>query len=326
MVFFLKTVITYLCICFVCLIKAQQVPIYTQYVFNKAGVNPAASGTDINQTINYIFGIARTLTAFDNAPKQNFVNFSYTIRPPRSYHYWQNVGAYIETDQSGVMANNNIYASYAFHLLLNKNIVISFGVQAGFRKFLIGTSLLDANDPVVKKTNSYTYSYPDIIPGLRLSGKKFFFDICARQLTVIQQKGIFKKNEKQIGGPSYLNPNIYIAYGRFIPVSHDFVLLPSVAINNAILSVPNVDVNMMLYYNNLFGVGISARNINFIGGIFQLKILKNLSIGMAYSHSINALNSISPNSYELMIGVTPMGLNTKFTGNRAIARCPALEF
>ncbi len=317
---------TYLCICFVFLIKAQQVPIYTQYVFNKAGVNPAASGTDINQTINYIFGITRTMTAFDNAPKQNFVNFSYTIRPPRSYHYWQNVGAYIETDQSGVMANNNVYASYAFHLLLNKNIIMSLGVQAGFRKFLISTSLLDANDPVVKKTNSYTYSYPDIIPGFRLSSKKFFFDLCARQLTVIQQKDIIKKNGKQVGGPSYLNPNIYIAYGRFIPVSHDFVLLPSIAINNAILSAPNVDVNVMLYYNNLFGVGISARNTNFIGGVFQLKLLKNLSIGMAYSHSINNLSSVSPNSYELMIGVTPMGLNTKFTGNRAIARCPALEF
>lgn len=299
---------------------------YTQFTFNKAGLNPAASGTDINQKIYYVFGVARTMVAFDNAPKQNFANFSYTIRPPRSYHYWQNVGAYVETDQSGVMENNGIYASYTFHLLLNKNILASFGVFAGFRKFLISTSLLDANDPVVQKSNYNTYSYPDIIPGFRLSSKKFFFDISARQLTVIQQKDMFRKNGKQIGGPSYLNPNIYVSYGRFIPVTHDFVLLPSFAINNALVGAPNVDVNVMLYYNNLFGVGLTARNVNFIGGVFQMKILKNLSIGMAYSRSINKLSSASPNSYEIMVGVTPMGLNTKFTGNRSIAKCPALEF
>ena len=117
-----------------------------------------------------------------------------------------------------------------------------------------------------------------------------------------------------------------VSSGKLGSVCSEFLLLPSIAINNAILSVPNVDVNVMLYYNNLFGVGITSRNISFIGGVFQLKILKNLTIGMAYSHSINKLSSISPNSYEFMVGVTPMGLNTKFTGNRAIARCPALEF
>jgi hypothetical protein len=82
----------------------------------------------------------------------------------------------------------------------------------------------------------------------------------------------------------------------------------------------------MLYYNNLFGVGLTSRNVNFIGGVFQIKLLKNLAIGMAYSRSINKLSYASPNGFELMAGVTPMGLNTKFTGNRAIAKCPAVEF
>ncbi len=206
----LKLFITYLFIITFCFCKGQQAATYTQFTFNKAGVNPAASGTDINQKIYYIFGITRTMIGFDRAPKQNFANFSYTLRPPRSYHFWQNVGAYVETDQSGVMSNNSFYASYTFHLLLNKNSIASFGVFAGFRKFLISSQLLDANDPVIEKTNFNTYAYPDIIPGFRLSSKKYFFDICARQLTVIHQKDIIKKNGKQIGGPSYLNPNIYI--------------------------------------------------------------------------------------------------------------------
>ena len=45
---------------FVCLgFKAQQTVMFTQYTFNKAGMNPAASGTEIDQKYYYAFGGAR---------------------------------------------------------------------------------------------------------------------------------------------------------------------------------------------------------------------------------------------------------------------------
>jgi type IX secretion system PorP/SprF family membrane protein len=323
---FIKQLVTYLFIFSLCLHKAQQTTIYTQSTFNKAGINPAASGTDINQKIYYTFGVARPVIAFNNGPKQNFANLSFTIRPPRSYHYWQNIGFYVEADQSGIITNQSIYGSYTFHLLVNSNLVASFGVFAGARKFLINTALLDANDPIVQKTNFKANAYPDIIPGFRLSNKKFFFEISAKQITAIQQKDIISKNAKQIGGPSYLFANLFFSYGKFIPINNDFVLLPSIILNSPLIAVPNVDANMMLFYNNLFGAGISLRNTNFLSVIFQLKILKNLALGVAYSKTVNKLYTVAPNGFEIMVGVTPMGLNTKFTGHKSIARCPVLEF
>lgn len=322
----MKKLLIYLLILFACCLNGQQSPAYTQFVFNKAGLNPAAAATDINQKLYYSFGIARTMIGFDNPPKQNFANFSMVLRPPRAYHFWQSVGCYIETDQSGVMSNNNIYAGYTYHLLLSKNIIASFGVYAGFRKFIISSQLLDPNDPLVQKTSFETFVYPDIIPGIRLSSKKFFVDISTRQITAIQQKNMFKKSGKQIGGPSYLNPNIYVSFGKVMPISNDFVLMPAVAVNNPVLAPPTVDVNVILFYNNLFGVGLAARNFNYLGAIFQIKILKNLAIGMAYNYSTNKFNKVSPSAFELMAGVVPIGLNTRFAGNRAIAKCPAVEF
>src|SRR4051812_7347074 len=120
----IKKVFTYsfILICF--LQKAQQTAMYTQFTFNMAGINPAASGTEINRKYYYVFGLNRQWLDFNNAPRQNFINFSYTIRPPRSYRFWQNAGGYIENDQSGLLGNTGYYVNYTIHLLLRKKNVV----------------------------------------------------------------------------------------------------------------------------------------------------------------------------------------------------------
>src|SRR5687768_8878142 len=98
--------------------NAQQTIMYTQYVFNKAGMNPAASGVDINQKYYYAFGAGRQWVEFSNAPKTNFVNFSYTIRPPRAYRFWQNASIYLDNEDAGLLGNSNAYLGYTFHALI----------------------------------------------------------------------------------------------------------------------------------------------------------------------------------------------------------------
>lgn len=305
------------------LLKAQQTTNYIQYIFNKAGINPAASGTNINQKVLYTVGANRQWVGFDNPPKATFANFSYTIRPPRSYSYWQNVGVLVESDQSGIFSNAGFYANYTIHLLLRKNLVTSFGIFAGARQFFISPGIINPNDPIYGNGNYKTIVYPDLIPGMRLSNKKFFFDISARQITVMKQQD-FKGN--CIGGPSRLNPTLFLAYGQVFPVNEEMIMLPSVALNMAIVGPPSISPTLMFYYANRFGFGVSTRNTSFINGIFQVRILENMSVGLAYSYSTNKISAAARNSYEIMVGVVPMGLGGKFVGGRSIAKCPVLEF
>jgi type IX secretion system PorP/SprF family membrane protein len=318
-----KILITYLFVLSALISRCQQTPNYVQFIFNKSGINPAASGTNINQKYYFTFGANRQWIDMDNAPKQTFGNFSYTIRPPRSYTYWQNIGGMIERDQSGAMTNAGYYINYTIHLILRKNLVTSFGVYAGVRQFFLSTNMIDPNDPVLQRSNYKTLAYPDIIPGLRLSNKKFFFDIVARQITIFSQQD-YRGN--QIGGPSRLNPAIFAAYGKVFPVNDYCTLLPSVALNTAIIGIPTINTNIMLYYANRFGIGLSSRNASFIGAIFQVRMLQNLCAGFSYSYSVNKISSVAPNSFEVMIGIVPMGLDGKFKGGRSVARCPALDF
>jgi type IX secretion system PorP/SprF family membrane protein len=319
----LKTYVIYIFL-FTCpFVRGQQATNYVQYIFNKAGINPAASGTNINQKFYYTCGANRQWLAFDNPPKATFANFSFTIRPPRSYSYWQNVGAMVESDQSGAFSNVGVYVNYTIHLLLRKNLVASFGIYAGAREFFLSPGTIDFNDPINSKETYKTLVYPDLIPGVRLSNKKFFFDISARQLTAYKQED-FKG--KAIGSPSRLLPSLFMAYGQVFPVNDYMIMLPSVAVNVAVIGPPSISPTLMFYYSNRFGFGVSARNASFISGIFQARILENLSVGLAYSYSINKVSAAAPNSYEIMIGVVPMGLGGKFVGGRSVTKCPALDF
>ena len=45
---------------------------------------------------------------------------------------------------------------------------------------------------------------------------------------------------------------------------------------------------------------------DFISGIFQIRIFKNLTAGFSYDYSTNRLNSTPANSLEVTIGPTPM--------------------
>lgn len=319
----LKKSIIYFLIIWCAICEAQQTIIYTQYAFNKAGVNPAASGTDINQKFNYVFGVNRQWVGFDNAPKQNFANFSMTIRPPRSYHYWQNVGVYLDTEENGPFSNNGVYANYTIHLLLKKKLVASFGVYAGVRNYNLSPIAIDKRDPIMEKSNFRTLVYPDIIPGFRLNNQKFFIDLALRQITVYKLQD-FQGNK--ISGTSKLKPTLFFAYGRKIPLNDIFVLMPSVALNATILHYPAVDVNAMVYYINRMGGGIALRNLSILSFIYQVRIFKNLSVGVSYGTSLNSVRYVAPSSFEIMIGITPTGLDDKSTGKHSIARCPGLDF
>jgi len=319
----MRTLAVYISIFICCVFKAQQTPVYTQFTFNKAGVNPAASGSDIERIVFYAFGTNRQWVDFENAPKQNFFNVSYTIRPPRSYKRWQNVGIYYDNDDAGLLGSMGIYGNYTVHYLLRKKVVASFGVYAGARYYTRSIGGFDPADPAVNKTRTSLWVYPDIIPGARISDKKYFVGLSVRQITIYKLQN-FKG--RKIGSPSKLRPSVYFEYGRMITLSDNLLMMPSIALNTPIISLPLVDANIMFYYANRVGLGAGIRNASFISGIFQIRFLENMTAGFAYSYPINNVKYVAKNSFELMVGVVPMGMSAKLTGRHSIARCPTLSY
>ncbi len=81
-----------------------------------------------------------------------------------------------------------------------------------------------------------------------------------------------------------------------------------------------------MYYSNLVGAGVAIRNASFLSMILQLRLFENLTAGFAYSYSMNAARYAAPNSFEIMLGVTPFGMTDRIGGRHSVAKCPALAF
>lgn len=304
--------------------KAQQLPHYTQFIFNKGGYNPAANGSSLLQPYEFVFGARSQWIGMRSNPTTIFINGNYTFIPQRSYSNWHNVGGYIDSDQGANFISNSIYASYAFHLLISKKTVMSFGVHAGMKQFLLSKASLDKNDPAVAKSAGNVFAIPDIIPGFRMYNKKFFFDFSIWHITKLRQTGI----GGQIGSPSKLIPHYYIGGGRRLTFNdyNSFVIAGN--IYSPLTTIPSLEVNVMHYWNKRFAYGMSVRNIDFLCGIVQFRIVNSFVVGMAYDLSINKLSRVAPHTAEIMIGISPIFGNKLPEKNysKQAAFCPDLGF
>ncbi len=283
-------------------LNAQQFPQYTQFIFNKIGYNPAASGTSINAPYELIFGARTQWFGFANNPKSAFVSFNYNFVPKRGYTHWHNVGAYVDQDNAGNFVHSDIWLSYTFHLLVTKKTIMSFGLFAGVKQFKLTKNNLDRNDPAVANSSSSVWAYPDLVPGIRLTNKKFFMDLCLQQVSLFKQSGI----GGQIGSPSKLIPQYIFSAGRKFKVNDFDNIVIAANLHSSALSLPSLEINFMNYYNKRFALGASVRGKNFASAIVQFRLAQNFNVGLAYDLSTNKVFRASPNTFEIMLSFSPL--------------------
>ncbi len=306
-------------ICITTIGFAQQVPQYTQFIFNKIGYSPAASGVSINAPFELIFGARTQWIGLSNNPKCGFASFNYNFVPQRSYSKWHNVGIYIDQDQNGNFVHNDVWLSYTFHLLLSKKWLLSSGVFAGIKQYRITKNNLDRNDPAVSGSAASIIAYPDIAPAVRISNKKFFADLCLQHVSIYSQKGIGGK----IGSPSRLLPTYIFSVGKKGKFNDFNTVMLAINMHGAFTGLPSIEFNAMNYYDKRFAYGFSVRGRNFVSAIIQFRALKTVNVGLAYDLSINRVFRASPNTGEVMISFSPVfgGEKVERTTVRILDEC-----
>ena len=300
----------------------QQTNQFTQFTFNKYGYNPAAAGTNINAKTEVICGVRKQWVGFDKGPATNFFSGNYTFKPQRSYKRWHNAGLYIINDKAGIFQNFSIYGSYTLHMPLTNKLFMSFGIFAGARRFSVARSIISEYDPIYSTTTLSLWTYPDIIPGIRVYNKKMFFDVSIQQIYHNRQS----QGEKQIGSKSVLAQEAFISYGRRFFFDNGFIIVPALNIHGSYTAIPSIEFNLMAYYQKRIGIGGTIRNKDFASAIIQLRIYKTTTIGIAYDYSLNKFNSASPHTIEVMFGITPMMLMEGDKMKNSVAKCPTFDF
>ena len=259
--------------------QAQQVPQFSQNMFNKLANNPAIAGSSdkVNATVLH----RSQWMGFDGAP----TTLNLSVESPIQILHG-GIGLNIVSDAIAEYSNLGVQLSYAYQTDLGHG-QLGIGASAGmFQSGLEGGNLNPA-DPENFATESGTAM--DFGGGLYYNTQDVYIGLSTLHIT---EPTI--ENEENIIG---LSRHYFLLAGYIHDINDDLSLNPSIYLKSD-GSTSQLDINTNIIYNNKMWGGVSYRLDEGIVLLTGMNI-NDLKFGIAYDV---VLNKIQNNSIEFMLG------------------------
>ena len=291
--------------------RAQQMPMYSQYMMNRFMLNPAVAGYDGLTTINLtareqwmglpysprtvaLSADARIIKQTSSRPgipsKRNILNLFQSGRV--------GVGGYIFNDRSGLIDRTGMQVSYAYHIWM-KDHQLSFGLSfTGFQMKLDERriDLEEDYDPLMGVYGKALY-VPDVNSGVHLWGPSYYIGFSSTQML---QSALKFGHE---GLQDFRMERVFYLMGGY-----SFTLENNVTIEPVMLAQtgPNLaiqyDLGSKFYYGDQYWGGLSYRSVGAI--VFMVGFrYETFHFGYAYDYSTNNMSHQNFGSHELMINI-----------------------
>ncbi len=273
-------------------VLGQQMPHYTQYMFNDFVINPAIAGI-------YDYYQIRTNHRFQwvglvDPPVTNSIAF-YGPHARMDMGY----GGYVYNDVTGPTSRTGITGSYAYHIGITRDIRLSMGISASIMQFRIdGTQLnpKDVSDERILQVVSTTY-LPDAGIGLYLYADEFYVGLSAAQLLNNNLKIFDDRN-----GLNRLKTHINLTGAYRWEVDPDWILEPSVMIKGTAPKELSFDITARTEWKRTVWAAVSYRFHESVGILMGYSYQEMLFFGYAYDIGISDLRKYNTGTHEIMIG------------------------
>jgi type IX secretion system PorP/SprF family membrane protein len=273
--------------------QAQQMPQYTQYMFNSYVFNPAVAGTDnyYQVRLNSRFQWA----GITDPPQTNSLSvFGPHVSKDMGF------GGYVYNDVTGPTSRNGLYGSYAYNIPVDDDIRLSMGLSAGIIQNRVdGTriSLLNPDDQALLYAVSSNFS-PDATVGLYLYAPTFHVGFSAHQLFG-NAINMFETET----GLNKLKTNFYLTGGYKYSINYDYALEPSIIIRGSTPAPVQVDFSVKAYYQNMIWLGLSARSQDAVSFLVGYTHENKFHFGYSYDMSFSSIRHHNSGSHEVYLGM-----------------------
>lgn len=269
---------------------SQQLPQFTQYMYNTISINPAYAGS--RETLSLV-GLHRSQwTGLDGGPTTQTFSIHSPMRNEKV-----GLGLSFINDELGFENFTYIYGDFSYTLQLSEKTKLAFGLKGGFTSYSIDQELRDAypNDPGIQGIENRWN--PNIGLGTYLHTNKWYLGFSApRVLTTDLNKNNDVKALERI---SY-----YITGGYVFDMNKTIKFKPAFmvkATNGAPLSY---DLTANFLFNEKVWLGAAYRineSAGAFGGIFDIQVSKQLRLGYAYEHPISDIRPYSNGTHEILL-------------------------
>ena len=288
-------------------VKGQQLPQYSQYMFNGMHINPGYAGY---KNEGYIQSTYRNQwTNFPGAPKTVSVTADFSANEGT-----MGFGVSFVDDRIGPNINSSGLLTYAYRLRTGDRSFLSFGLSGGVSRYGLNASLFNPNDSVdpLIPVGNVSVTIPNLNSGLFFHSDQFYAGFSAYNLV---GKQAASKQDVALG---YHDIHYYLTAGALFNLSSQVQLKPSVLVKQVKGSPMNYDLNAMLLLNERIWLGGSYRanalvfenfiqedleTRNAVAAIAEFFVTPELRVGYAYDHNLNVLNNYRNNSHEISLGL-----------------------
>jgi type IX secretion system PorP/SprF family membrane protein len=298
----------------------QQLPIYSQYLFNRFLINPAVAGSDGYTSLNLT--AREQWVGYDGAPR----TFSFSAQTriiKKGYQVRSNLfnnqvfrpktdgrvglGGYVFSDRNGLIQRTGFQLTYAYHMWVQSNTQFSMGLALTGYQYKIDEKAIkfgDPNEPWMNNELRKGMFVPDVTFGMYLLNAKYSLGLSAEQL--------FEASAK-IGGTAYQNFRIERHYYLF--GSYDFssgpnsYIQPSFIINMSEQLKPQADMGISYLYKQDLWTGLAYRTSGAVIANIGVKY-QSMYIGYAFDFTLQKIQRITYGTHEITLALK-LGDNTR---------------
>ncbi len=273
-------------------LSAQQMGQYSQYFSNELIINPAFAGSHEALSITAVH--RSQWTGLEGAPATQTLSAHSLFK---NEHI--GLGASIINDKVGIHQNLTFNTSYAYHLQVNAEAFLSFGLQVGINHKqsdygAIASQLQNPNDPGISSFKETTNSL-EVGTGIYYRDPKLHIGLSAPQL--FSSKTRFNDSVTVA-----LNRPHYFLYSRYrVPLSHNVKIQPGFLVKYLPGLPVSVDFNLAAIFNEVLLTAISYRSFESIDLILQAKLTPQLKTGYSFDYPLGEVGELSRSSHEIML-------------------------
>ena len=280
---------------------AQQEQLYTQFMYNKLGLNPAFAGNHEEVALSAIY--RNQWMGFEGAPITQTASVNIPLARQRV-----GLGLNLTRNTIGISEKQTIDGMYAYRLHFANGGALSFGLQGSLRRYEIDysdprlNSIVDkSQDPaiVVQKFNENVVNFG---AGIYFNTSHFYLGVSAPRL--IEEDINFASEI----GFSKEKRHFNIMTGVALDLSNDWVMTPQFMVRYLESTPVDFDANLSLTYRSLITFGTTYRHggdsnsfAESIDFLFGVHVTPSLLIAAAYDYTLTELRNHSSGSIEFAI-------------------------
>lgn len=267
--------------------KAQQQPLYSQYMFNGVVLNPAHMSLE-NEYSNVTIMNRQQWVGIPEAPKTITLSFSAPINATKT-----SLGLLAVQDKAGVSTLSDIKLMAAQSINLSENAYLSVGINGGI-------SILNQDNLRLNQSNDEAFRYNINTTRMTVGfGLTFFTDRFFAGFSAPSFKQLSLKNKNY-----YVDEvtNYYFSSGYLFDVSPMIKFKPTALLKKVGDGYIQAEATANVLLNNIIWIGLGWRQEESIIGLAQVQLTNNIKLCYSYDYLIQKeLQTIQKGSHEIAL-------------------------